>query len=550
MKRLCLVHQSLVFSLVFRSSIAFSLLRPISAGASTCRSMTASTVTSVQPDVSAYATLVEKLQLITHLEQSQAVLNYDQMVFMPDAASAARGAQLAALASVIHEKATEPTLAQLIAQAQEEFSASPPTDDEQHKVVALAKETYDKKVRIPPELEAKRAALSASAYAAWHQARSKNDFASFAPVLQDCVETAIESAQAIRAADTSKALYTVMLNEFERGMEATRIEEIFAEIETALVPLLQRVLASPNQPNTECLTGSFDIDAQKKLSQHIVKAIGFDETHGRIDVSVHPFSMSFSPNDVRITSRFNATEWYQGLAASIHESGHAMYEQNLGNSSTEIDTHLSMGCHESQSLFWERHVGLSKPFWQWASPLLKEYLGVDATPEQCYKAVNAVAPGLIRVQADELTYPLHVILRYRIEREMMEGRLPVVDVPSRWNRDMKTLLNVDVPNDAQGCLQDIHWSSLAIGYFPTYLLGSATAAQLAHYCKNDIKDFDEKIATGEFAPIKAWLKDKIHRHGRRYASLDALLEDQVGEKLNPKYFIDYLTKKYSDIYQC
>jgi carboxypeptidase Taq len=229
-----------------------------------------------------------------------------------------------------------------------------------------------------------------------------------------------------------------------------------------------------------------------------------------------------------------------------------MYEQNLGGSATSLDTALSMGTHESQSLFWERHVGLGKPFWKWATPLLKDKFPdqfSDLSVDDVYGAVNAVSPSLIRVEADELTYPLHVIMRYGIEKDVIGGNLEVKDIPARWKSDMKSMLDVDVPDDAKGCLQDIHWASLAFGYFPTYLIGSATAAQLAHYCAQDIENMDEMIEKGEFAEIKQWLTDKVHRHGKRYKSLDALLEDQIGEKLNPKYFIDYLTNKYSELYK-
>ena len=231
-----------------------------------------------------------------------------------------------------------------------------------------------------------------------------------------------------------------------------------------------------------------------------------------------------------------------------------MYEQNVGKSNTEVDSFLSMSTHESQSLFWERHIGLSKPFWKWATPLLKKHLTKakeqEWTSEQVYAAVNHVSPGLIRVEADELTYPLHVILRYQLEKQMLQGELDLSDLPARWNKGMKDMLSVDVPSDTEGCLQDVHWSGLAIGYFPTYLLGAATAAQLAHYCEKEVEDYEGKIEAGDFATIKAWLTDKIHRHGRRYPSMDALLKDQLGEPLNPKYLIDYLTSKYTELYQC
>jgi carboxypeptidase Taq len=531
-------------------------------------SMRLSTSTAVDVEAkttTAYAELLEALQQVTRLKQAQAVLNYDQLVFMPEAASAERGAQQAALASVIHEKATASSLKQKITAAALELEAETGVDtSDANKLVKIAQEDFTKSERIPAALEAKRAMLSSTAYAAWAKARATNDFASFCPVLTDCFETAIETAKALggssdkRTRPTSTSLYTVLLDEFERGMPVERIDAIFNEIETALVPLLQAVLTSPHQPNVDCLSGNtngrtFPIDQQQELSRRIVTALGFDSAKGRIDVSVHPFTTSFGPTDVRITSRFQESEWYQGLAGSIHEAGHAMYEQNLGLSGTALDSFLSMGCHESQSLFWERHVSLSKPFWKWAAPLLEDAFGSssmtsDWDAAQLYRAVNAVSAGLIRVTADELTYPLHVILRYRLERDVVEGKLGVAEIPNRWNAGMKELLNVTVPSDTEGCLQDVHWSGLAIAYFPTYLIGSATAAQLAHYCKADLPEFDSMIESGNFVEIKQWLTDKVHRHGRRYSSLDALLEDQLGERLNPKYFIEYLTTKYTELY--
>lgn len=539
------------------ASIASSCLTASSSTATmTTTAADASTAASFADTSQAYRDLLSKLQQIKSLEQASAVLHYDQMVSMPAAASAARGNQKSALAALIHEKNTDPKLVQVLAQAEKDladYGEGPISKDESH-VIKLAREEIDKKQKIPPELEAKRASLSASAYAAWVEARKNNDFSAFQPILQDCFDTARQTGEAIRGSETSKDVYTVLLDEFEKGMPAQRIDDIFDEIQTALVPLLKKVLASDSPPSNECLKGSFDVVGQKNLSREVVTSLGFDETHGRIDVSVHPFTTSFSPADVRITSRFSDGEWYQGLAGSVHECGHAIYEQNVGNSNTEVDSYLSMSTHESQSLFWERHIGLSKPFWKWATPLLKKHLTLaqeqDWTPEQVYAAVNNVSPGLIRVEADELTYPLHVVLRYQLEKQILKGDLDLAELPAKWNQGMKDMLGVDVPTDSDGCLQDVHWSGLAIGYFPTYLLGAATAAQLAHYCKKDIENFEGKIEAGDFAPIRAWLTDKIHRHGRRYPSLDDLLTDQIGEPLNPVYLIDYLTEKYTDLYKC
>jgi len=467
-------------------------------------------------------------------------------------ASVARGAQLAALASVIHEKSTERAIKELALASLSEMDASGESAGDDRRIVELTLQEFEKNERVPTELEAKRAELSASANTAWVKARTDSDFGSFEPLLRDCFETAKAIAEKQRG-DASTALYSQMLNEFECGMATDRIDSIFGQIQEALVPLIARVLDGV-PPSTAPVQGHFPVPAQHALSKKIATAIGFNDKHGRIDVSVHPFTSSLSPADVRITSRFSDTEWYQGLAGTIHESGHAMYEQNLGDSGLDIDTPLSMGTHESQSLFWERHVGLSKPFWRWATPLVQEAFGGEAsfphTPLDVYAAVNSVSRSLIRVEADELTYPLHIILRYNIERDIVAGRLDVKDVPARWNEAMKVSLSVDVPDDARGCLQDVHWSMIAIGYFPTYLLGSATAAQLAHYCKRDLPNMDDMIESGNFAPIKAWLTDKVHRHGKRYKSLDELLESQLGEKLNPEYFIDYLTDKYTELYKC
>jgi carboxypeptidase Taq len=371
-------------------------------------------------------------------------------------------------------------------------------------------------------------------------------------------------------------LYSQMLDEFEMGMSSERIDTLFYEVQSVLVPFIALVRNSGNQPSLDALSSSsssgekgrklFPIPAQKEASRTIVTALGFDNSRGRMDVSVHPFTMTLSRHDVRITSRFNEEEWYQGLMGTIHEGGHAMYEQNLlSDSDLSIDTPLSMGVHESQSLFWERHIGKSRAFYKWAQPILKNAFHktdqekvedvqskgeFEYSAEELYAAVNAVDfSNLIRVDADELTYPLHVILRYNIERDVIAGKLNVVDIPARWNKDMEELLGVQVPDDTHGCLQDIHWSCLAIGYFPTYLIGAMMAAQLAHYCHQDIPSMDKMIEEGKFDEIREWLKQKVHVHGKRYKSLDDLLLAEVGEPLNTKYFIDYLTGKYTDLYK-
>lgn len=522
---------------------------------STASRSEATTAPKLEDVSSSYKELTKKLKVITQLRRASAVLDYDRMVLMPssDVAAAARGAQQSALAAVIHEKATCKSIPELIAKAEADIAKNEALElREELRILELTKKSFEKNERIPAELEEKRAALTSSAYTAWVKSRSASDFSSFAPVLKDCFETAKEMATCHRGEDTSIPLYTQMLDEFEMGMSASRIDDIFSEIENALIPLIAKVLQSETPPSKDALSGTFDIEKQKAVNKDIITTMGFDIEHGRIDESVHPFTMSFGSSDVRITSRFSTEEWYQGLAATIHEGGHAMYEQNVGDSCLDIDSYLSMGAHESQSLFWERHIGMSREFCKWASSKLADALTEDGgefySPDEIYGAINSVSPSEIRVEADELTYPLHVILRYNIERDVVEGKLEVEDIPTRWNEMMKSMLNVDITDDAKGCLQDVHWPSLAIAYFPTYLIGSATAAQLAFYCEKDVPSFRNDIEHGDFSKIKSWLTEKVHKHGRRYESLDAMLEDQLGEKLNPKYFIEYLTSKYSDLY--
>lgn len=515
---------------------------------------------SLEETSTSYKELLKKLRTLTHLKRVSGVLDYDRMVMMPQAddSSKQRGLQLSTLASISHEKATEPAIQELIEKSMidlDTLSESTDLDTKEDRcILKLAKKSYEKKILIPPSLEAKRAELSSAAYSTWVKAREAKDFNMFADCLDDCFSTAKELASVIQAeADKNeKSLYTQMLDEFEMGMDGDRIDEIFDKIEKALKPLISEVMSSKHTPDTAALKGNFDIENQKAMNKKIITQMGFNLEHGRIDQSVHPFTMSLGPADVRITSRFKENEWYQGLAATIHEGGHAMYEQNVGKKDLEIDEYLSMGMHESQSLFWERHIGMSKEFCNWLTPILKETFGdgFNHSAQNVYGAVNAVGACPIRVEADELTYPLHVILRYNIERDVVEGRLKVKDIPKRWNDEMQSTLNIDIENDALGCLQDVHWSALAIGYFPTYLIGSAAAAQLAFYCHKDNPNMYEEIEKGQFGTMKTWLNDKVHRHGKRYESLDALLQDQVGETLNPKYFIDYLTKKYKDLYKC
>ncbi len=347
-------------------SVYFSrlLLKPVSSHptlkmSTTTTSSQKESLESLSPS---YKELLTNLRTLTHLKRVGAVLDYDRMVMMSQSENTAkqRGLQQSTLASIIHEKATEPTLKELIEASISDLDGLTQSHafKEERRILQLAKKSYEKKVLIPASLEAKRAELSSAAYSTWVKAREAKDFQMFEECLEDCFSTAKELALAVqKESEREKSLYTGMLDEFEMGMEASRIDDIFSQIESALKPLIAKVIESGNAPDMKSQEGTFDIQQQKKMNEKIITKMGFDLEHGRIDQSVHPFTMSFGPSDVRITSRFKENEWFQGLAATIHEGGHAMYEQNLGGTDLEIDEFLSMGMHESQSLFWERHVG-------------------------------------------------------------------------------------------------------------------------------------------------------------------------------------------------
>ncbi|KAL3920684.1 MAG: hypothetical protein SGILL_003133 [Bacillariaceae sp.] len=475
-----------------------------------------------------------KLEEITQLSRAQAVLSYDQVVFMPSNAAAERGQQMATLAGVVHDKRTSPRLLELMEAALSQGDLS--RDDE--RLIELEEKAFLENQRIPSELAAKAAALSASAYQEWVQAKANSNFEEFVPTLQECFDTAMEMAKA-KLGDNpdNKGLYDQMLDEFEVGMSQHRIDEIFTEVKGALVPLIEKVLASSSQPSAKPLEGTFDITKQQQLSETLVKAIGYDSEFGRIDVSVHPFTSSMSSKDVRITSRFRDDEWYQGLAGSIHEGGHAIYEQNLKPTALSLDSALSMGTHESQSLFWERHIGLSNPFWKFAHQFMEDLDESfhEHSAQDLYGAVNRVSQSLIRVEADELTYPLHVILRYGIEKDVISGKLAVKDISCRWNQDMKDLLKVDVPSEDKGALQDVHWSGLAFGYFPTYLLGAIAAAQLYHYCERDIPELEMNIEAGDFTAIKEWLRVKVHQHAFWSQTFASFVKGEASAELRARF---------------
>lgn len=470
---------------------------------------------------------------------------------MPSGSSAARAGQKAALAAVIHAKQTSPDLRDAIAATRNQQNLGP------YEAASLrdADRAYRDAKGVPPQLERDIAALQASSMKAWVAARSASDFAAFQPSLEEMLRLQREKALAMRPGEDP---YDTLIDTYERGMTAARIEQIFDDISEPLKAILDRVLeakaSSGRQVHPALLGGpDWDIKRQTALSQEIGERLGFDVEKGRLDVSVHPFAGLVGPEDVRITTRYSERLPFEGMMGIVHEAGHGMYEQGRSkkHAGMPVSKPLSMGMHESQSLFWERMIGQGGPFWEAVLDTVYEWLphtqGVDAG--EFYFAINQINRSFIRVDADELTYPFHVMLRFDLEKLLLNGSLAVEDLPGAWNEGMKHYLGVEVGDDSNGCLQDIHWSNGMFGYFPTYTLGAMTAVQLFRYLKKEVMpDVEQRIREGRFTEIRDWLRKEVHEVGSLYPGLDELLEKVTGEKLNSQYFLEYLEEKYSRFY--
>jgi carboxypeptidase Taq len=421
-------------------------------------------------------------------------------------------------------------------------------------VVRDAHKEYIRSSAIPKDLAQRMAMLETTAYEAWVDARKNADFSKFSASLQEWVDVNRERAAFI---DPAAPAYDVLLDIYEKGMLTSRLDEVFTEARNGLVPLIAELKSKGTAPDAAWLNREYDLDTQAKLCRQIAIDLGFDMEKGRLDVSVHPFTGGSHPTDVRMTTRFKKDDITEGITGAIHETGHAMYEQgrNLEPEWKDlpVSAAMSMGVHESQSLLWERMVGLSKPFQSYLLPKLREFFPdfpAGATTQSLYEAQNTIRePSLIRVEADELTYTLHVILRYEIERGLIDGSIRVADVPAIWNAKMQEYLGATPPNDASGCLQDIHWAGGAMGYFPTYTLGAMYAAQIYETARAAIPNLEESLSKGEFAPLRLWLNEKIHRVGSLYASGDELMVAVTGKPLDPQVYLRYLRSKYAEIYK-
>uniref|UniRef100_A0A7S1XG35 Carboxypeptidase M32 n=1 Tax=Compsopogon caeruleus TaxID=31354 RepID=A0A7S1XG35_9RHOD len=498
-----------------------------------------------------YRRLASILQDVSSLEAVSGLLVWDEQVMMPPGSAEFRAAQKAALVGVIHERETSDALCQAIHEARDQWAH---LDEWQRAVVRDAERNWQLAHGVSVELERSIAEQETLGVQAWVDARKKDEWKSFAPHLHESVRLAREYAQATRP---NLPTYDALIDIYERGMTSERLATIFDQIEKPLRKLLQEILtASSNNSVMDeiptALEGSdhWNVDDQATLCRSIAGMLGYDFQTGRIDVSAHPFTGGPGPQDVRITTRYSTGLPFEGIMGTIHEAGHAMYEQGRNKVYTglPVSEPVSTGVHESQSLFWERMIGQSKEFWDFLLPSVHETFPHTkmVSSEDFYRAINRVRRSLIRVDADEVTYPFHVILRFKVEKALFDGSIDVDELPTVWARLFEELIGIPVPTDREGCLQDVHWASGAFGYFPSYTLGAMMAAQLFHHLESQaMPDIRERTKNGDFTFIRDWLHKEIHSKGSLHPSLDELLESATGEPLNPDYFLEYLRQKYS-----
>ena len=487
--------------------------------------------------------------LLTTIHDYQAIselLSWDQQTLMPPKGDEARARQAALAATQAHHLLTSQQLGDLLEAARKED-----LDADQRIVVERAAKDRDRAVRVPADLVERIVSVTSKAHHVWIEARKNDDFGSFAPVLEEIVSLKREQAEALGWPAEGEP-YDALLDEYEPETTCAEIAPIIEAVADEASRALAAIQAGPNRPDRALLEKPVSEKIQERFCREVLMEMGFDFQAGRLDRSAHPFTTSFDPGDVRLTTRYNERFLPTAVFGAIHEGGHGLYEQGLDKKwvGTALAEAVSLGVHESQSRLWENQIGRSLPFWRHFYPKLQKLTGDtfrNVRLEDFHFAVNDVRPSLIRVEADEVTYNLHIALRFRLERALLSGDLPVADLPGAWNETSKALLGLEPKTHAEGLLQDVHWSMGLIGYFPTYLLGNLYAAQIVEAIRRDISDLDDQIARGEFSPLLDWLRKNIHSQGRRY-SPTKLIEQATGRPPSAEPFSRYLRDKYGALY--
>ncbi len=490
-------------------------------------------------------------QELTNLQNALELLYWDQETKMPKLAVSERAEQIACLSKIIHEKSTAPEIEGLFETMGIEGEGDIRNDRYNELDSGFLRHffrDFSKQRKIPSRLVSDLAKATSLAQNNWIVARKKNDFNLFLPFLRRNIDLLIEKADCLGYAAHP---YDPLLDEYEPYADTELIDRVFETLQVRLSDIVRKIQSS-DQVDSSFLETRFNTGKQDRFGREVIADLGYSMENGRLDISAHPFTITLGSRDVRITTRFSEKSLLSGLFSNIHETGHALYELGFDDEirNNILATGTSLGMHESQSRLWENQLGRSLSFWRQYLPRLQKYFpkqlaGID--PEQFYRAVNSVRPSMIRVEADEVTYNLHIILRFNLEKELMARRLDAADLPDRWDDLMEQYLGIRPENPAEGVLQDVHWSAGLIGYFPTYALGNLYSAQLFRRMKTDIADLDTQVAAGQFGGILSWLRTHVHRHGAAY-SAEEICRRVTGEGLNPDHFLSYIEEKYRGIY--
>jgi carboxypeptidase Taq len=499
--------------------------------------------------------LKSKLTEIHHLRDAAAVLSWDQETYMPAGGGQARAEQIATLQTIAHDKFVSAETEELLNIWIDEATGQISTDvqsDLDDTTQALLRETwqdFSRAKKLPSSFVNQLQRECSLAQQMWAEARKNNDFKSFLPNLRTLLSLKIEEAQYLGFVQSP---YDPLLDKYEPGATAAQLKPLFAELRERLVSILQKVLNSSHKPNEALLTQAFETKKQLEFGRMVLEKMGYLFDRGRLDLSTHPFTTSFHPTDVRVTTRVFEHDLSSCLFSCIHEGGHGLYEQGLLPKyyGTPLAEPVSLGIHESQSRLWENCVGRSEPFWQHFYPLLQKTFPSQLREvlfDDFYPAINMVKPSLIRVEADELTYNLHIMVRFEIELALIEGQLQVEELPTAWNDKMQDYLGIKPDRDAEGVLQDVHWSMGAFGYFPTYALGNLYASMLYDQALQDIPGLEEGIARGSLLPLRDWLNENIHQYARQFTSKE-IVQRVTGHSLSTEPFLHYLERKFGKLY--
>jgi carboxypeptidase Taq len=494
-------------------------------------------------------------QLLSHLRETAmlgsvgSLLGWDERVNLPHKGTEHRGNQVALVSRIVHERFTSPRVGELLSQ----LEASDAMNDRDSDLAVNVRETrraYDRAVKLPASLVEEMAKTEILAQAAWVEARRKSSYPDFEPWLARWLTLKNREADCV---GYKHSRYDALLDPFEPDETAANLARVFESLRGPLVELVGAIVSSGRKAPLEILERSYPAAGQEKLGRLAAEKVGFDFQAGRLDVSVHPFCSGIGPGDTRMTTRYDERYFGDAFFGVLHETGHGLYDQGLPDEhfGTPRGEAVSLGIHESQSRMWENFVARSRSFWRYFLPIARQTFPADTlrdvTDDQWYFAVNDVRPSLIRTEADEATYNLHVLLRFELEQAMLNGDLPTRDVPAAWNQRMNKYLGITPPDDARGCLQDIHWSGGAIGYFPTYTLGNLYAAEFFEQARKDLGDLDAHFSRGEFGPLLGWLRQHIHSQGKRYAARD-LVKRVTGRELSAEPLLRHLRGKANELY--